>query len=146
MKVTPIIAAITLIVMSTSQTFAQSNDSMVMVERQKTQKIDRHGVCRMVENIGPGDAMIPVRTSSEWAVGQGSFLKNQHDDLVVTACACAPEARTYVQSQILDDHSFFKFSPTGNSLAAIYESNGNNQLRFYKLNSAGNFVVEDAFS
>ncbi len=124
---------------------AASQDGTVSIARQQSERIDRHGFCKIVKNQGQSTVMIPVRSSTEWAVGQNSFLRNEHANLVIEECSCAPDDRNYVEAQMLVGYTYHAISPSGEYIAAVHEG-GSNTLRFLKRNSSGNFAVEKSFS
>lgn len=124
---------------------AASQGGTVSIARQQSERIDRHGFCKIVKNQGQSTVMIPVRSSTEWAVGKNSFLRNEHANLVIEECSCAPDDRNYVEAQMLVGYVQHTISPSGEYIAAVH-SGGGNTLRFLERDSGGNFSVVDSFS
>lgn len=50
-------------------------------------RIDRHGHCRMVENLNDHPLAVPVSAANEWHLGASSFLASERPGINVTACA-----------------------------------------------------------
>lgn len=51
-----------------------------------TARVDAHGVCRDIQNLGPNAVMVPHRISEEWSIGLSSFLSASHENLDVKRC------------------------------------------------------------
>lgn len=59
-----------------------------MVPPGATVKLDKHGTCRVITNMGNAPVMVPANTPEEWNVGQTAFLNHitAMNYLNVTAC------------------------------------------------------------
>lgn len=59
-----------------------------MVPPGATVKLDKHGTCRVITNMGKAPVMVPANTPEEWNVGQTAFLNHitAMNYLNVTAC------------------------------------------------------------
>lgn len=79
MKISKLLAAISAVATfaGASQVTAQEmQPGIFMVAKGKSQKIDRHGVCRTVKNTSGNPIMVPVGTPQQWRDGKGAFLNN----------------------------------------------------------------------
>lgn len=125
--------------------------AVVEVPPGRTVKIDRHSVCRMVENIGNTPFMVPTRTASEWSTGNSSFIGIEPSGVRLRNCGyeaiCKPAARNYSHVETLPA-TMGQVSPDGNLYMAggsdrifIYGRNGSNwsQRQVLSLNIGRNF-------
>lgn len=110
----------------------------------KTVKIDRHNVCRMVENIGNFPFMVPTRTAEEWSVNASSFLRVQPEGMVAHPCnyevVCPLASRNYSKVSSVTPE-LGQISPDGTEFIGVKE----NTLTVYARNGS-NWTSKQSFS
>ncbi|WP_411839672.1 hypothetical protein [Paracoccus sp. ME4] len=74
------------ILMTLGLSSASTAQEAVTVGANSRVKIDRHNVCRMVENLAQTPFMVATRDSSEWSIGSSSFLNVVPPDVRLSAC------------------------------------------------------------
>lgn len=72
-------------------------------------KIEAHGVCRMVGNVGSAPFMVPARASNEWSSGANAFLQNlaTMPGVTVTPCGPTPACFLWTTGLIPSDTNYF---------------------------------------
>lgn len=78
-----------------------------------SQKIDRFGVCRMIENGGNNPIMVPANSAQEWSSGARAFLANVGNMPGVKVSNCGPR---------FDDGCFLWASGAGAGAVTEYET------------------------
>lgn len=99
MQTTKLLAAISAVAISAGAGQASAQEvqpGIFKVAKGASQKIDRHGVCRLIKNSGANPVMIATGSREQWASGNGSFLSNWRNipGLEVTACS-TPDGTFY---------------------------------------------------
>lgn len=93
MKISKLFAAISVVAISVGASQAPAQEvqpGIFKVPQGESQKIDRHGVCRTVNNTSGNPIMVPVGTPQQWSNGQGAFLNNISNMRGVSVSNCGP--------------------------------------------------------
>ena len=69
------------------------------VAPQDSQRVSRHGVCRIVTNRGGAPIMVPAGTPPEWFSGSASFISNVSAMPGVSVTPCPPRTVSFMASR-----------------------------------------------